>query len=187
MSVSATATIDEVQISTPELTLDDLSEKNTEELESIYRSGEVPKNFSSMDGKPAGRMLAIRATGSGLIFKIFKRIAASESFIWGGISFKANNKKEGTGINRIKLAALGKHNLFPFDTKIEKSLIDEKECVQLDFDKPQNPWAIRKIHDELREVSPGLLLGPAMLKTSKEGASFVLWFALDLNDQKDEF
>ena len=52
----------------------------------------------------------------------------------------------------------------------------------LDYDLADNPWAIRQIHDEVREVSPGLFLGPAMWKT--EGApAFVLWFALDTRDQ----
>ena len=41
---------------------------------------------------------------------------------------------------------------------------------------------IRQIHDEIREVSPGLFLGPAMWKT-KAAPAFVLWFALDTRAQ----
>ena len=57
-----------------------------------------------------------------------------------------------------------------------------------DYDLDANPVYIRHIHDEIREVSPGLFLGPAMwnraLKRSGRGSgapdkSLVLWFALD--------
>lgn len=41
---------------------------------------------------------------------------------------------------------------------------------------------IRKIHDEVREVSPGVFLGPAMWKSGQE-RTLVLWFALDTRDQ----
>lgn len=188
MSVSATATIDEAQEVSETLTLDELAEKSAEELDNLYRSGSVPKTLADLNGKPTGRMLALRSTGKGILFKLVKRIAGTESFIWGGKSFQSTNKKEGTGINRVKLSALGNHNLFPFDTKIEKSAIDEKDCIYLEYDKPQNPWVIRKVRDELREVSPGLFLGPMLWKDAKnEKATFVLWFALDTSVETDNF
>lgn len=188
MSVSETATIDEAQEVSQTLTLDELAEKSAEELDNLYRSASAPKSIADLDGKPTGRVLALRATGGGILFNLVKRITRVESFIWGGISFQSKNKKEGAGINRIKLSALGNHNLFPFDTKIEKSVIDDKDCVYLEYDKPQNPWLVRKIRDELREVSPGLFLGPAMWKDSKnEKATLALWFALDTNVVTDEF
>ena len=49
----------------------------------------------------------------------------------------------------------------------------------LDYEQPGNPWFIRQIHDELREVAPGLFVGPAMWKRSEADPVNVLWFALD--------
>ena len=37
---------------------------------------------------------------------------------------------------------------------------------------------LRSARDEVREVSPGLFLGPAMWKGAR-GKALVLWFALD--------
>jgi hypothetical protein len=68
--------------------------------------------------------------------------------------------------------------LFPFDTRFGASAIDGKPALILDYDLSVNPPYIRHIHDEIREVSPGLFLGPAMWKTAKDKV-LVLWFALD--------
>jgi hypothetical protein len=87
----------------------------------------------------------------------------------------------GTGSNRVHLG--GRHQLFPFHTRITPSVLDGRDCVVLDYDLPDNPLVIRKIHDEIREVSPGVYLGPAMWKTANE-KRLVLWFALDTNDQQ---
>ena len=52
----------------------------------------------------------------------------------------------------------------------------------LDYDLADNPALIRAIHDEVREVAPGLFLGPAMWKSAR-GPTLVLWFALDTREQ----
>jgi hypothetical protein len=49
----------------------------------------------------------------------------------------------------------------------------------LDYDLDVNPGYIRHVHDEIREVSPGLFMGPAMWKGRGEKKTLVLWFALD--------
>ena len=41
------------------------------------------------------------------------------------------------------------------------------------------------IRDEIREVSDGLFMGPAMWKDGKGGATLVLWFAVDFNTPSD--
>lgn len=187
MSATAIATDRKVSLAGSALTLDDLADKTVEELSGVYSKGRTPKDMSVLNGRPQGRMLAMRALDEGFIFQLLGRIAAADIFLWGGKSFKNIGKTKGTGINRIKLGPLGRHNLFPFDTSIEKSVIDGKDCIFLQYDKPQNPWFIRKIRDEIREVSPGVFLGPAMWKTSDSEATFVLWFALDTNIQSDDF
>jgi hypothetical protein len=73
---------------------------------------------------------------------------------------------------------LGRQNLFPFATRFDASAIDGQPTLVLDYDLRVNPGYIRRIHDEIREVMPGLFLGPAMWK-SGEQRTLVLWFALD--------
>jgi len=108
-----------------------------------------------------------------------RRWAASRSFLWEGKTFQASSETRGVGHNRVFVPrALGHQNLFPFDTLFGPSAIDGKPTLILDYDLDVNPGYIRHIHDEIREVSPGLFLGPAMWKSGRD-KTLVLWFALD--------
>ena len=138
------------------------------------------------DGPLAGRMLAIRGLAgpeAGLLGRLLggplRRWAAAPSFVWEGKTFQASSDAHGTGWNRVRVpGVLGRQGLFPFATSFGPSAIDGKPTLILDYDLDVNPGYIRHIHDEIREVSPGLFLGPAMWKGDK-GKSLVLWFALD--------
>jgi hypothetical protein len=55
--------------------------------------------------------------------------------------------------------------------------MDGKPCLILDYDVSPNPWFIRRIHDELRQVAPRLYLGPAMWK-ARPTPKLVLFFAI---------
>ena len=72
---------------------------------------------------------------------------------------------------------LGVGDVFPFATHFGPSAIDGKPCLVLDYDQPENPWLIRQIHDELRQVGPGVFLGPAMWK-ARPTPKLVLYFAI---------
>lgn len=156
-----------------------LATLGVEELGELYARGTVPARFDALEGHPRGRMLAIRAMDRGLRGGLLRRFAGAGSFPWDGKSFQGKGAT-GTGINR--LALFGKHNVFPFMTSFRPSVIDQAPCIVLDYDLPENPAAIRAIHDELRMIEPQLFLGPAMLK-AKSGPKFVLWFALDTSVQ----
>jgi hypothetical protein len=164
----------------PTHSLDSLSCLDTRELESIYRGGNVPSHFRVLDGHPRGRMLAVRKIESSPVGRSLRRFAAARAFPWGGKSFSALTANTGNGINRVHL--FGRHQLFPFHTLLGASRIDGEPALILDYDLSDNPGLIRKIHDEIREVAPGLFLGPAMWKTDA-GEALVLWFALDTNEQ----
>lgn len=123
-------------------------------------------------------MLAVRGIDVTPLAFPMRTVAGASLFPWGGKSFNASSAKKGTGINRLKLGML-KRDCFPFKTVEDVSAIDGNACIYLDYDLPENPWFIRKIRDELREVSPGLFLGPAMWKEDTGGAILVLWFAID--------
>jgi len=131
------------------------------------------------DGALIGSMLAVRGL-TGAIAQPLRRWAASPSFVWEGKTFQASSDTRGVGHNRVHVPrALGRQNLFPFATSFGPSAIDGKPTLILDYDLAVNPPYIRKIHDEIREVSPGLFLGPAMWKSSPTDRALVLWFALD--------
>lgn len=164
------------------LILDDLSAMSISELDNLYRQGTMPASFKVLDGTPKGRMLAIRGLDKTPLFKPIRFFSKARVFPWDGKNFTAINDIQGTGINRINLIVL-KQNWFPFNVRVEPSVIDGKDCIYLDYNLPENPWFIRKIRDELRAVAPGLFLGPAMWKTGDNSASLVLWFAIDTNQQ----
>jgi hypothetical protein len=161
-------------------TLDSLARLDVDALGAVYAAGTAPASLSALDGHPRGRMLAVKKLDHGPVAGAIRAFAAAAAFPWGGKSFAAESASAGTGINRVHL--FGRHQLFPFQTRLGPSVIDGRPAVVLDYDLPDNPWIIRQIHDEVREVSPGLFLGPAMWKT-KGGHAFVLWFALDRGAQ----
>jgi hypothetical protein len=155
------------------LTVDDLSTKSAAELGALYAKG-TPPQLADLDGSPRGRMLAFAGPlGRGRAFEGLRRFAASRYFPWHGKSFAPKIAHGGSGINRVRVIG----NLFRFETRIGPSEVDGRPCLILDYDLPQNPWFIRKIHDELRQISPRLFLGPAMWK-ARAGAKLVLYFAI---------
>jgi len=160
------------------LTLDALAAMSMDELEALYRTATVSKTMHAADGALVGRMLSVRGV-SGPLGASLRKFAASRSFVWEGKSFQADSDTRGTGINRVSIPkALGRQNLFPFATSFGPSAIDGKPTLILDYALDVNPSYIQAIHDEIREVAPGLFLGPAMWK-GKDKKTLVLWFALD--------
>jgi hypothetical protein len=154
-------------------TLDDLATLTVAELTTRYGRGTLPDSLRLLDGAPACRMLAVR----GLPLAPIARFAASRSFPWAGKTFRATSDGAGEGINRVRLA--GVREWYPFSTRIEPSVMDGKPCILLDYDRPENPFFIRAIRDELREVSPGLFLGPALIDTKRGTPTLALFFACD--------
>jgi hypothetical protein len=159
-------------------TLDTLAARSVDELDALYRAAAVSSTLHAADGQLIGRMLAVRGL-PGALARPLRQWAASRSFMWEGKTFQASSDTRGVGHNRVNIpGALGRQNLFPFDTAFGPSAIDGRPTLILDYDLDVNPSYIRKIHDEVREVSPGLFLGPAMWKSAR-GKALVLWFALD--------
>jgi len=159
-------------------TLDTLATQSSEELDALYRNASVSATMHAADGALVGRMLAVRGL-PGPLARGLRRWAGSRSFLWEGKTFAAASEAHGVGHNRVFVPrALGRQNLFPFDTAFGPSAIDGKPTLILDYDLDVNPGYIRHVHDEIREITPGLFLGPAMWKTARDKV-LVLWFALD--------
>ncbi len=164
--------------SSPPLNLEALATKSFAELDAIYREGVLPSSIHALDGDLTGRVLAARGLDGPLFAPVLRTLEASPYFPWRGKHFSAGSDRTGDGVNRISVPiVLGRQHLFFFSTRFEPSLIDARETIVLDYEHPENPPYIRKIHDELREVSPGVFLGPAMWKITGSAVTFV-WFAL---------
>ena len=158
--------------------LDSLAARSFAELDALYRTATVSSTMRSADGPLVGRMLAVRGL-PGALAKPLRRWAKSRSFLWEGKTFQASDDARGVGHNRVNVpTVLGHQNRFPFETRFDASAIDGKPTLVLDYDLDANPGYIRRIHDEIREVAPGLFLGPAMWKSGRD-KQLVLWFALD--------
>jgi hypothetical protein len=158
--------------------LGNLAARSSKELDALYRTATCPSTMRAADGALVGRMLAVRGLPAPLALAL-RRFAASPSFLWGGKTFESASDTHGVGHNRVNVpGVLGRQNLFPFATSFGESAIDGKPTLVLDYELDVNPGYIRRIHDEIREVAPGLFLGPAMWKTARDKV-LVLWFALD--------
>ena len=159
--------------------LDGLATRSLTELDALYRAAAVSSTIHAVDGPLVGRMLAVRRIPGGIAGAL-RRWAASPSFVWEGKTFQATSGTHGTGHNRVSVpGVLGRQNLFPFATSFGPSAVDGKPTLILDYDLDVNPSYIRHVHDEIREVSPGLFLGPAMWKAARGDKLLVLYFALD--------
>jgi hypothetical protein len=161
------------------LTLDDLSALSFDALGELYANGTVPADLTALDNHPRGRMVSLRGIAKTPLHGGVVWLSKQSWFPWNGKSLSSTGAQTHDGINRMVLGA--RMNWFPFTTRVETSVIDGKDTIYLDYEQPGNPIFIRKIRDELREVAPGMYLGPAMWKTGPGKAALVLWFALDTN------
>lgn len=159
-------------------TLDNLARRSFAELEQFYLMAPEPDSVLVLNGNPKGRMLAVRYLDNGLPHSMIAAIARLGVFPWDGKSFEATTEDAGKGANRIRLLR-PTLNMFTFYTRLESSSIDGRTCILLDYDQPGNPWVVRRIRDELREVAPGLFLGPVLAKLRNGVAEPILWFGID--------
>ncbi|HUJ58108.1 MAG TPA: hypothetical protein VLX92_06435 [Kofleriaceae bacterium] len=175
----ATQTSTSTSSRAPLHSLDSLARRSFSELDALYRAATVSSSMHAADGALVGRMLAVRGV-TGPLARTLRQWAASRSFLWEGKTFEASSEARGMGHNRVYVPnVLGRQNLFPFATSFGPSAIDDKPTLVLDYDLDANPGYIRHVHDEIREVSPALFLGPAMWERDAGDKVMILWFALD--------
>jgi hypothetical protein len=155
--------------------LDELLRADAGTLGRLYAGARTPK-VADLTGDLRGRMLALVAAPRWL-FWWASLWARTSVFPWLGKSFRAEGTEpwRGTGINRV---FTDKTRWFRFDTFIAPSRAGDFDAFQLDYDNPDNPFFIRAIKDEVRELRPGLFLGQAYLKT-KRRQILVLYFGLE--------
>jgi hypothetical protein len=155
--------------------LDALLRADAETLRRLYVGATTPV-VADLNGDLRGRMLAPVAI-PGWLFWWAELWARTRFFPWRGKSFRRDEASphRGTGINRVFGDRI---RWFPFDTFIAPSRAGDFDAFQLDYDKPANPFFIRAIKDEVRQLRPGLFLGQAYLKTKKREI-LVLYFGLE--------
>jgi hypothetical protein len=171
MSATAHATT-----STQPLDLSVLRRMSFTELQTLYRAAKRPLSLSDLDGDAQGAMLAWRSPASGPLAWLLSSFGSSSVFPWKGKSFKSQSNDQGEGINRIDLGLL-KTQWFPFGTRFDASFLDGEPAFVLDYSRPGNPPVISQIVDEVREVGPGLYMGPAALRVGGKPRP-ILFFAL---------
>jgi hypothetical protein len=153
----------------PLTALDSLLDLPSSELRRLYLTARVPK-LDDVRGDLRGRMLAWPALDTHpAASAALRAFAGARSFPWRGKSFSADG-----GINRVFSDRI---RLFPFRTFVGKSRAGDFDAVQLDYDLPENPFFIRRIKDEIREVERGVWLGQAYFATKQRD---LLWLYFGL-------
>ena len=155
------------------LDLDALLAMDDARLTELYTAAEVP-TIEELSGDLRGRMLIGPWAPPG-VANAMRALSRAPWFPWRGKSFSAKAPDRGEGINRV---VSDRTRLFRFETTVGKSRAGDFDAVQLDYDRPQNPFFIRAIKDEVRRVRPGLFLGQAWIQTAGK-ARLALWFALE--------
>jgi hypothetical protein len=154
------------------LTLDGLLDLDPAALEKLYRQARVPR-IADVNGDLRGRMLAVVGLPR-RVQRLVRAFAGSNVFPWRGKSFSARDEHGGDGINRVISDRL---RLYRFETFIGPSRAGDFDAVQLEYDNEDNPFFIRPIKDEIREIAPRLYLGQAYLELYGK-ATLVLYFGL---------
>lgn len=96
--------------------------------------------------------------------------------LWRGKVFDHDSNGTVTGRNRLGIGPL-EIRRYRFTARVAPSLFDDREVVFLDHDRPENPPRIRRFHDELVEIEPGLYLATSHYRTG-EDLEYLCHFAL---------
>jgi hypothetical protein len=154
-------------------TLDALLHAGPAALAQLYRDAGVPR-IGDVTGDLRGRLLAIPSLVEPLA-ALPRLLASSNAFPWRGKSFSAVTEDRGTGMNRVIVDRL---RLFRFETFIGPSRAGDFDAMQLDYDNRDNPFFIRAIKDEIRELASGLYLGQAYVQIGASAPKLALYFGL---------
>jgi hypothetical protein len=159
-------------------------------LENAFRAGSTPV---VIDGPCRGRVLAT-TVGRGLDRPL--EALASTWMPWKGKTFRvseASGRNVFTTDSKLLVRVIwpryhdvrpigpGRYTAFRFDTSTGPSaLFPEQEVFRIDYDVPDDPrFLIRRILDELVEVTPGVCLGQALLRLAGTWRR-VAWFSLEV-------
>lgn len=151
-------------------------------LDTLFYGGVLPE-FEELEGETAGAILALNPENPWWLTCVVKIAFKSPLRKWTGKKFLSSfdEGEKGCGINIFKSRCFP--SLFPFDTYIKDTFIDDRPCLALDY---------RSYHlltsglvDEVRKIKDGQFLGRAYYKFPwRRQTWFVGYFvlcALDTN------
>ena len=141
-----------------------LMQKTDAELDAMFTA--AAKDPGPIPNGPA-KGTAIVANGTSFSGPIAKIV---ELFGWQGKTFHRESDKYGTLRNRI--SAFG-FNAIVAEVKYDKSLLDGKKCILLDYSKTSE--VAERIRDEIRLIAPNTYLGRVYWK-NKATIHFALQF-----------
>ena len=85
--------------------------------------------------------------------------------------------RAGSGFNRLRRSPV--LTAAPFTLTIGQSRVDGRDAVILDYDVVRNPWFLRGVRDELREVSDGVFMGWSATRLGRQPLTTLGWFAVN--------
>ncbi|MET9213915.1 MULTISPECIES: hypothetical protein [unclassified Nocardia] len=138
-------------------------------------SAATPTSAQDLDRLDGDLMLrGFAPVGTGVL----QRILSRPSFFWMGKSFRRVDDELIAGHNFF--TALGGSRGLPFAATIGPSVVDGRPAVRIDYGDPRlaGTWLTRRLYDELREIEPGLWLGPGFLRIGQRRVT-ACWFAVD--------
>ncbi|MFC4374648.1 hypothetical protein ACFO5K_11120 [Nocardia halotolerans] len=153
--------------------LDRLSATGIGEFRTLFAEASpvTAADFARLDGDVA--MRSFPAVGQ----RVLGALMARPTYFWVGKSFRHTTESVALGHNVF--TALGGVRAMNFVATVGRSVVDGRPAVCLDYTtRPGVPESARGIYDELREIEPGLWLGPSYFRT--RGRRLPMgWFALD--------
>ncbi len=130
------------------MTIAELKKMSQPELDSLFRS------------KPAGPIPIGEAKGTALVLPgtAVTNIIADviRLKVWKGKVFERDPKDPSRGVLHNKILLFG-HLAIEANVYKDKSWLDGKECIVLDYSKTSH--IAKKVRDEIREIEPGFYLG----------------------------
>ncbi len=132
------------------LRLDDLRDADLSELYALYEEGEVPDE-EDVRGEMRGLTLAGRGVARTRLWRRAANLAP-----WAGMRIEDRG-----GVNHVGYPPLV-FDRYGFETYVERD--KEGGALVLDYDMEENPYALRRLEERLREIEDGLFLGRSYLR-----------------------
>ncbi|MGK3965614.1 hypothetical protein WMF38_15740 [Sorangium sp. So ce118] len=157
---------------TPQVTsLDDLVGAHPDALRQFYEAGR-PADPAELGDAPRGRLLALQPTaGVHMATRPLITALASPWMPWKGHAFDHGGN---SGMNVV----LGS-KVCRFKAQLLPSELDGAPTLALTYGEKAfgNPWPVSAVKDELRAISPGIAIGPMLLRWQERWHA-LLWFGL---------
>ena len=146
------------------LRLEDLRDADLSELHAVYDEGTVPDR-DDVSGEMRGMVLAGRGIGRTRLWRRGANLTP-----WAGIRID----DEG-GTNRVGFPPVV-FDRYGFEKYVERD--EEGGALVLDYDIVENPYALRRLEERLREIEDGLFLGKSYLRVGGRSV-FLHYYAVE--------